>query len=305
MQLQVCRARALPGKTKQGGGEKMKAYEVITDRIIAKMEEGYIPWKKPWKFQVPRNFVSRKQYHGINLLMLTMNEFSSPYWLTFRQAKELGGYVKKREQGTPIMFWKLIERTEENTAEGQEQEKTYIPCLQYYTVFNLDQTEGIKFADGVESEIESVTLCKKIVEGYTAMPEILHTTQPRAFYSPSRDIIHMPAKASFMSSAEYYSTLFHEFVHSTGHKTRLNRHADEKTNFDFGSHDYSKEELVAELGSAFLCAEARIDNSVIDNNTAYLQAWLRVLKADKKLIIYAAARASKAADYILGRLDQE
>jgi antirestriction protein ArdC len=281
----------------------MKAYEVITERIITKMEQGQIPWKKPWKFQAPRNFVSRRQYQGINLLLLTMSEFGSPYWLTFRQAKELGGYIKSSEHGTPVIFWKLIERVEENTKEGEKTVKRYLPCLQYYTVFNLDQTEGVKYSEDLETEIESLTLCKQIVQGYTAMPEILHTTQPKAFYSPSRDIIHMPAKSSFMSSGEYYSTLFHEFIHSTGHKNRLDRHADENTNFDFGSHDYSKEELVAELGSAFLCAEARIDNSVIDNNAAYLQSWLRVLKADKKLIIYSAARASKAADYILGRLE--
>lgn len=277
----------------------MNTYEVITNRIIEKMEYGQVPWRKPWKFQLPRNFISKRPYHGINLLMLTMSNYDTPYWLTFKQAKELGGTIKKGEHGTPVIFWKLLEVLDDTPEPEEENKIKTIPYLQYYTVFNLSQTEGIATPENAQQAKEPLAACEAIIEGFTDKPETVHTMEPRAYYRPATDTVHMPTRSSFVSPEEYYSTLFHEYTHATGHEKRLNRHAEENTNFDFGSKDYSREELVAELGSAFLCAEAQIDNSVLDNNTAYLQSWLRELQADSKLVIHASARASKAVEYIL------
>jgi antirestriction protein ArdC len=282
----------------------MNTYEMITNRILEKMKTGQVPWRRPWKFQPPRNLVSKRCYHGINFLLLTLNEFDSPYYVTFHQAKQLGGSIKKGEHGTPVVFWKLIETLEKSEANGEEKSKV-IPYLQYSTVFNLTQTEGIDAPKDAPKPLEPLVVCEKIVEGFADKPQIAHTLLPRAFYQPETDNIHMPAKSSFVSREEYYSTLFHEYVHATGHEKRLNRHTQENTSFDFGSKDYSKEELVAEFGSAFLCAESHIDNRVIDNNAAYLRGWLKELQEDKKLIIYASAKAGKAVDYIRNKRGEE
>ena len=252
----------------------MNIYEMITNKIVDKMKTGQVPWRKPWKFQPPRNLVSKRRYHGINLLLLTLNEYDSPYYVTFHQAKQLGGSIKKGEHGTPVVFWKLLETLEKAT-KGEEERSKVIPYLQYSTVFNLSQTEGIQAPKDVPQPLVPLAVCEQIIEDFTDKPETIHTLLPRAYYQPATDRVHMPRKTSFANIEAYYATLFHEYIHATGHEKRLNRHAQENTNFDFGSKDYSREELIAELGSAFLCAEARIDNSVIDNNTAYLASWLK------------------------------
>ena len=282
----------------------MNTYELITNKIIEKMKTGQVPWRKPWKFQPPRNLVSKRSYHGINLLLLTLNEYESPYYVTFHQAKQLDGRVKKGEHGTPVVFWKLLE-TREKSEDNEDEKTKVIPYLQYSTVFNLTQTEGIDAPKDAPQPLEPIVVCEQIIEGFTDKPETVHTLLPKAYYQPATDSIHMSAKSSFVSIEAYYSALFHEYIHATGHEKRLNRHAQENTNFDFGSKDYSKEELVAELGSAFLCAEAQIDNSVIDHNAAYLTSWLKVLEEDKKLIIYASAKAGKAVDYIRNKRGEE
>jgi antirestriction protein ArdC len=273
---------------------------MITNKILDKMKTGIVPWRRPWKFQLPQNLVSKRPYHGVNLLILSLNEFESPYYVTFHQAKQLGGSIKKGEHGTPVVFWKLFETLDINV--GNEEEKTkIIPYLQYSTVFNLSQTEGIKAPKNAPQPLVSLAVCEEIIKGFIDKPETVHTSLPRAYYQPIPDKVHMPVKTSFISNEEYYATLFHEYVHATGHEKRLNRYKQEYTNFDFGSKDYSHEELVAELGSAFLCAEEQIDNSVIDNNAAYLTSWLKVLEGDNKLIIYVSAKAGKAVDYIRNR----
>jgi antirestriction protein ArdC len=273
---------------------------MITNKIIEKMMTGQVPWRKPWKFQPPRNLISKRPYHGINLLLLTVNEFESPYYLTFHQAKQLGGSIKKGEHGTPIVFWKMLE-TIGKQADHEAEKTKVIPYLQYSTVFNLSQTEGIAAPTDASPTLAPHAVCEEIIEGFVDKPQTVHTLHPKAYYQPATDMIHMPAKTSFISSEAYYATLFHEYIHATGHEKRLNRHAQEQTNFDFGSKDYSREELVAELGSAFLSAEAQIDNNVIENNTAYLNSWLKALQDDQKLIIYASAKAGKAVDYIRNR----
>jgi antirestriction protein ArdC len=270
---------------------------MITNKIIEKMKTGQVPWRKPWKFQPPRNLVSKRPYHGINLLLLTSNEFESPYYVTFHQANQLGGRIKKGEHGTPVIFWEQLKVLEKH-ADNEKEKTKLIPYLQYSTVFNLTQTEGIEAPKDAPQPLSPLAVCEQIIEGFTDKPQTVHTLLPKAYYQPATDSIHMPAKTSFVSMEAYYATLFHEYVHATGHENRLNRHAQENTNFDFGSKDYSREELIAELGSAFLCAEAQIDNSVIDHNTAYLTSWLKVLEEDNKFIVYASAKAGKAVDYI-------
>lgn len=279
----------------------MNVYEIITARIVEKLEQGEIPWKKSWnaQTQAPRNLSSGKLYSGINVFLLLSARYQSPYWLTFRQATERGGSVRKGEKGYPVVFWSKTEKEDQETGEVKE-----VSFLRYYTVFNVAQIDGLRDIPTVEVHhiqegAEQFDLAEQIVATMSQRPEIRHGFT-RAFYSPTDDSVSMPNKKSFTGGAEYYSTLFHELAHATGHDSRLNRHQNIK-NHSFGSQDYSKEELVAEFGSAFLCAEAGISPAVIDNQSAYIQGWLKALKNDNKLLINAAAQAQKAADFIMGR----
>ena len=280
----------------------MNVYEIITNNIISKLEQGEIPWKKSWnaQTQAPRNLTSGKLYSGINVFLLLSARYQSPYWLTFKQAQERGGVVRKGEKGCPIVFWSKTEKEDQETGEVKE-----VGFLRYYTVFNVAQIDGLK--DVPETEIysisengaEAIDAAEMIVAQMPNKPQITHG-HTRACYSPAWDRVEMPVSIAFDGPAEYYSTLFHELAHATGHESRLNRHSTLK-NHNFGSTDYSKEELVAEFGSAFLCAEAGISPAVIDNQAAYIQGWLKALKNDSKLLVNAAAQAQKAADWIMRR----
>lgn len=280
----------------------MNVYEIITQRIVERLEQGEIPWKKSWsaQTQAPRNLISGKLYSGINVFILLSARYASPYWLTFKQAQEKGGTVRKGEKGYPVVFWKIDKKADEETGE----EKT-VPVLRYYTVFNVSQIDGLEGVPAPETYQVSeggaaaIDAAEMVVASMPNKPQIVHGFT-RACYSPSWDRVEMPVSIAFNGPAEYYSTLFHELAHATGHESRLNRHQTIK-NHAFGSQDYSKEELVAEFGSAFLCAEAGISPAVIDNQTAYIQGWLKALKNDSKLLINAAAQAQKAAYWIMGR----
>ncbi len=281
----------------------MKAYEIITQKIIERLEKGDIPWHKPWSVQqgMPKNLITKKEYRGINVFLLASNHYPSPYWLTYKQAKDLGGNVRQGEKGTPVVFWKWLSITEK---EDEKETEKQIPFLRYYTVFNVAQCDG--FQDKVpglkQSEFNPIERCEQIVNNYAGKPEI----QPsdRAWYSPSLDKIGIPPASLFNNPEEYYSTLFHEMTHSTGHASRLDRSGIKDVS-PFGSKSYSQEELVAEMGAAFLCGNAAIENKTIDNSAAYIQGWLRKLSNDKKCVIIAAAQAQKAADYILGETKGE
>lgn len=279
----------------------MKAYEVITERIIEKLNAGVVPWHQPWSGpsrQMPANYVTRKQYRGLNIFLTAMQGYDCPYWLTFKQCEERGAFVKKGEKGTPIVFWKMFERS--TTNEKGESEIEHIPMMRYYTVFNLRQTSlGDEYNPGkVDTKDNNILAsCEKVIAEYHLAPTIQHEEQ-RAYYRPSSDLINMPLFNTFSSPEEYYSTLFHEMTHSTGHAERLNRYAEQK-NHNFGSQDYSKEELIAEMGSAMLCGHAGIENKTIDNSAAYIHSWLRNLQDDKKMVILAAAKAQRSCDYIL------
>jgi antirestriction protein ArdC len=280
----------------------MKVYELIADRIMDLLKQGIIPWKKPWHaVGFPRNLVSNKDYRGVNLFILSSTGFTQPYWLTFNQAKELGGSVKRGEKGIPVVFWKILKKEEENS-----QKEVNIPFLRYYTVFNVEQCENLKKEPPkIEKQpFEPIELCEKVISDWKEKPEIRHK-ELSAFYTPKEDFINMPKKEFFKGNPFYYSTLFHEFVHSTGHPKRLNRKGISEIGA-FGSAVYSKEELVAEMGSSFLSGHCGIDNSVLLNNAAYIASWLKALDSDRAMVVFAASQAQKAVDYILGRkADQE
>ncbi|MCP4600491.1 MAG: DUF1738 domain-containing protein [Proteobacteria bacterium] len=283
----------------------MKVYEIITNKILKQLEEGTVPWQKPWRTTLPRNFVSKNYYRGINLLMLSGSEFSCPYWATFRQIKKAGGSVNKGEKAEPVIYWNWVPASKTRSVKvekGEEKPEVELsermmPFLRYYNVFNLEQTTGIEIPGEEKTDIEPIMACENIMSQMPGPPAVTFNGGSRAFYRPRTDSVHLPRPSSFNSAEEYYSTLFHELVHSTGHQKRLSRSGIEEPS-SFGSEKYSKEELVAEIGAAFLCGIARIENRTIDNSSAYIQGWLKALADDKKLMVIAAAQAQKASDYI-------
>jgi antirestriction protein ArdC len=272
----------------------IQSYERITERIVSLLEQGTVPWHKPWtvKTGLPRNLISKKPYRGINVFLLMAMSYESPHWLTFRQAIQLGGNVKKGEKSCPVVFWKRMKNEDEESDEPKK-----APLLRLYHVFNTAQCEGLKDAPG---EIQMlVTKPAEIVAGMPQPPVVKHG-MAQAFYSPHEDCVGMPERERFDGEAGYFATLFHELVHATGHEKRLKRASIAERN-GFGSDPYCKEELIAELGSAFLCGYAGIVDRTIDNSAAYLEGWLKRFQNDRTLIVSAAAQAQKAADFILSR----
>jgi antirestriction protein ArdC len=276
-----------------------QVYEIITQRIIEKLEQGVCPRRMPWTSEQPKNLVSGKSYRGINILLLGSQGYMSPWWLTFKQAKSLGGFVKKGEKSTPVVFWKTYNSMEQND-EGKLEEKGRF-VLRYYSCFNLEQVtlppEEVPQADPTTKSFDPIPKAESVVKGMPYAPAITHNGQ-RACYSPLLDQVNMPRAESFDEPVNYYSTLFHELTHSTGHESRLNR----DTLVDkvrFGSHSYSKEELIAEMGAAFLNGHCGLEDSTLENSAAYINGWLGRLKNDPKLVVQAAGKAQRAADFIL------
>jgi len=277
------------------GAKPMNVYEIVTARILESLAMGVVPWRKPWSTDTPRNLVSGREYRGVNVLLLQANAFESPWWLTFKQAKDLRGTVKRGEKGTPIVFWKVTEEEQSNGSVS----KGFV--LRYFTVFNIAQTEGIEVPKAAErTSFNPIETCEEVIASYFIPPMIVHGGC-HACYVPSKDEVRMPPRESFASREEYYSTLFHELAHSTGAAHRLAR----KGVVDatrFATHDYSFEELVAECGSAFLAAHAGIAPATLANSAAYIASWARKLKSEPRWIVEAASQAAKAADLILGRV---
>ena len=265
-------------------------YEIVTERIIKKLEAGTVPWRRPWSNYHAVNWLNQKAYRGINTMLLEAGEYA-----TYKQVTEAGGTVKKGQKANLIVFWKWMIKEDQETGEKQE-----FPFLRYYNVFEINtQCEGLqskrKEQEFNHNPIEEAELIK---EGYQDAPLI--TFSPgKAFYSPSNDTISIPPLKDYEKPEEYYSTMFHELVHSTGHSSRLKRPGIIQP-AGFGSETYSKEELVAEIGAAMLCAVSGIDNTTVDNSASYIASWLRRLKEDSRLVVMAAAQAQKASDYIQG-----
>src|ERR1700730_9531526 len=224
-------------------------YAIVTNQIIAELEKGQIPWRKPWRTEMPCNLVSGKEYRGINPFLLAPQAYGSRYWLTFDQAQKLGGYIRKGEHSSIVTFWKIGDEKITTDADGDEH-KSRPFLLRYYRVFNVEQTEGIADKLGIGKatpRVPSIEQCESLIAAMPQAPKMEQSN--RAWYRPSNDTVGMPAKSLFNSGEGYYSTLFHELTHSTGHASRIGREGIEAI-AEFGSESYSREELIAEMGAA-------------------------------------------------------
>lgn len=280
-------------------------FDIVTEKILKALEQGKIPWEKPWDIIGHRNLSSGKLYRGINQFLLSLRDGQSSHlWVTYKQAQSLGGQVKKGEKGTVVVFWTFIPvkgATEEGDTVDEKTKKRVRPLLRYYTVFDaVNQCEGLEkhIQADAKREFEPIAKAQGLIDSWSGKPPISHGGN-RAYYVPSMDSITLPPCEQFKSAEGYYATAFHELVHATGHASRLNRKGITASGAVFGSEVYSQEELVAEFGAAFLCAEAGIDRT-IENHAAYIQGWSKALKGDSKMVVYAASQAQKAADLILG-----
>lgn len=273
------------------------AYQIMTDRITKLIEtENLCAWTKPWSAAAgfPRNLFSQRPYRGVNIWMLGAMGYESPFWSTMRQANEAGGRVKTGEAPTYVVYWSKYQAASKVTGEMENR-----MVLKFYKVYNSSQLEGVAVPTIERPHFDHtpIELCEKVVGNYPNPPSITYGATA-AYYRPLRDVVTMPDMDRFLSPAGFYATLFHELTHSTGHKDRLDR----KTIVDavpFGTPAYAQEELVAEMGAAYLCGYCGIDNATVDNSAAYLKGWLVPLRKDPKLLVLAAAQAQKAVDHIL------
>jgi antirestriction protein ArdC len=276
----------------------LDVYSLVTEKIIELLEAGTIPWRKPWTDAgPPMNLVSKRPYRGINLLLLNSLGYSHNLFLTWKQLKTIGASVKKGEKGIIVVFNKMIEHQVEKNGQTKIERKAF---LRYYKVFNVGQCTDVPSAFIPPREdhiVEPLVACDQVIAGMADCPLIRHETH-EAFYAPALDYINMPPLSSFDSSPDYYGTLFHELVHSTGHPKRIGR-KEVYQNADFGSEMYSLEELVAEMGSCYLKSHTGIPIAELDNNAAYIKSWLEVFKGDKRFVVTAASRAQQAVEYIL------
>jgi antirestriction protein ArdC len=288
--------------------KKMDIYAIVNEKIINLLEAGVIPWRKPWTSAgIPRNLVSKKFYRGINVFLLSASKYVSPYWLTLRQANELGGYIRKGDESTIVVYWKVddvIQRSEDSEVEETAAKPRRRFLLRFDRVFNLEQCELPPAVTDKLPRIEThqhdpIEAVEKIIAAMPNPPEIIRAGS-QAFYSPLTDRVTLPPRELFISAEAEGETMLHELVHSSGSVKRLAREGVCEA-VPFGSPVYSKEELTAEFGAAYLCAEAGISNAVLDNQAAYIAGWLARLRGERKLLIHAAAQAQHAADYILGR----
>ena len=272
----------------------MDIYKEVTDRIIAQMENGIIPWRKPWiASNQAVSHVTGKAYSLLNQMMLGR----PGEYVTFKQCQQEGGKVKKGEKASMVVFWKWVETEDEETHEKKE-----VPFLRYYNVFHIDQCEGLKarYAETLPATADPNENAEAFIADYLLRSgvKLTHESGDRAYYQPVFDRVVLPCMGQFKETAEYYSTAFHELTHSTGHESRLNRL--DRTAF-FGTEAYSKEELIAEIGAAALVNYARLETAnSFRNSAAYVQNWLKVLKDDKRFIVSAAGKAEKAVALILG-----
>ncbi len=285
---------------------KKSVYDIVTEKLIALLESGVVPWAKNWiggAGGAPANFASKKAYRGINILLLACQGYSSPWWMTFRQVSDRGGKVIKGEKGTIVVYFTLLhlDANGRKVATREEAVKS-IPFLRYSTVFNQAQIEGIEFPkpEDVETFDHSpIEECERIIADMPNPPTI-KITGGQPCYVPVLDEVRMPALEQFTAPESYYKTTFHELAHATGHKSRLDREGI-TDGASFGSDKYGKEELIAEMAAAFLAGHAGISvDEQLDDSASYLGSWIKTLKGDPKLAVQAASAAQKAADCVLG-----
>jgi len=293
--------------------KKVDLYQKVTDRIIVLLEKGTVPWKRTWSsYGMAKNYATGHQYTGINAILMNCTPHEIPYFLTFKQAKQLGGKVKKGAKAEQVIYFSIYYKDENNKTITREkaralkakgQDIAVLKFIKYFNVFPIEQVEGIAYdlPEVQLSDNEKIERCEQVIQHMPNAPKIDVLSSSRAFYSPHKDRVQMPAINQFESSEEYYCTLFHEIVHSTGHQKRLNRPSLSQY-APFGSKLYSEEELLAEMGASFLCAHCGIDyEAVTENSAAYIAGWLQKLRADKKFLFKSAAEAQKAVDYIKGK----
>lgn len=281
-------------------------YHSVTERIIADLEQGVRPWERPWR-STGHGFVSLplratgEPYRGINILMLWLHAldkgFVSPHWLTFKQAQALGARVRQGERASQVVYAGTLNRTETDDTTGTEVERG-IPFLKAYAVFNADQIDGLpdRFVHQPAEPTPAIARIAQAEAFVAATAADVRHGGPRAYYSPSGDHIQMPSFTSFIEAEGYYATLCHELTHWTGRKSRLDR---DLSRTRWGDAAYAAEELVAELGAAFVCAQLQLTPQIREDHAAYIASWLKVLKADKRAIFTAAAHAQRAADFLL------
>jgi len=278
-----------------------KVYEMVTEKIITQLENGIIPWRRTWSAGgLPKNAVTKKEYRGMNMFLL--GDYACPFWGSFKQINDLGGSVLKGEKSSLCVFWKLFDVEDELDENGKPKK---IPMLRYYNVWNISQTtlaDDPRFSFDTEKN-DKIAEAEWIIANMPNRPS-LEKKFEKAFYNTVFDCVNVPDIKYFKDADSYYSIMFHELAHSTGHKSRLDRETVTEA-AAFGSETYSKEELVAEMGSAFISASCGIVNSTLENSAAYIGNWLHKLKDDKRMIVFAAAAAQKAADYILGKNQEE
>lgn len=281
-----------------------KICQMITDRLTAEMEKGIIPWERPWTASGGAiSHSTGKPYSLLNQFLLAV----PGEYLTFNQVKAEGGKVRKGEHSKFVVFWKQVAVDSETVCEDGKPEKKLVPMLRYYNVFHIDQCEGIepKYPAEERTVLDPIAEAEAVVSNYEAAESGLRIVRTEesdeAYYSPALDKIVVPQLSQYQNQAEYYSTLFHEMTHSTGHTSRLSRFSGSAANAAFGGEEYSKEELIAEIGAATLVSYCGIENrNSFRNSAAYLQAWLRALRNDPSMIVAAAGKAEKAVNYILG-----
>ena len=292
--------------------EHKNVYQMVTDRIVEMMQQGIIPWRKPWHFgavdsgeEQAISYATRRAYSALNQWLLG----EPGEYLTFNQIQERGGSIRKGEKSRMVVFFKSATYTDKDPETGEEKQHSY-PLLRYYNVWHLNQTEGIptKIPAGEHQPQASgpapLEAAEAVILDYLQREAELRfqNDKPtgRAYYSPAEDMVVVPMLGQYDNAAEYYSTTFHELTHSTLKESRCNRVSGNAHSY-FGNADYSREELVAEMGAAMLCSNAGIDNKqAFRNSVAYIQSWIAALKNDPKMMVWAASRAEKAARYILG-----
>jgi len=292
--------------------EKKDVYGMINSMILEKLQQNILPWKQSWnKLGSARNYISQKPYRGINAMLLNHTKSEYPLFVTFNQVKELGGHIKKGSKGNIVIFWKKLYYGNEGKIDARklkerstEDVKT-IPLLRYYYVFNIDCVEGVEFRLPEKNlSLQPIEECERIVSSMRHPPAI-EQGGDQPYYNVAEDKVRVPQLGNFHSEAEYYATLFHELAHSTGHSSRLNR----KLGTGYRTKEYSFEELIAETAACFLCNEAGISGEVMDNSASYIKDWLErlpsILKEDDRFFVKATAQAQRAADYILGRTEDE
>jgi antirestriction protein ArdC len=278
------------------------AYDVITQQILAQLEAGTVPWRQPWRTPgVPKNLFTQRPYRGLNVWLLLARPYASPYWTTYRQIQEIGGWVRKGEKGTTVMFWKFADDHKE---EGSDEPLTHrrAPLLRTYTLFNIEQCElpsslRERLAVPAPRPCTPLVQCERVLKQMPHPPRLVHEV-PHAFYAPSHDLVNLPPRFLFETEEKYFATAFHEYLHSTGHSQRLARPGVMEL-APFASHAYSKEELTAEMGAAYLCGSCGIAPQTLENAAAYIASWLEHLQNDTTLLLHAASQAQRAVDYLL------